>query len=194
MKTIYKPGVGMHIRDACREAVSFAQEAGESQTFTFNDISVTAYPDSDPDALVSAFSAKQEADYKAWQESPEGKKQAEDRRLELICKQATHEALVADLPNVLAERRDALMRWLSSYAEVADDIGVAKNFPVVVEALQGAGYKNNEATGLPREEYAKPAIMAAYIAGQALACMIKGMPPHPMTMTFVERYFKLPTP
>lgn len=180
----------MHISDACCEAVSFAKEAGESQTFTFNDVTVTAHPDSDPAALVKAFHVQQEADAKAWRESPEGKQQAENRRLELARKQATHDALLVELPNALTDRRDALMRWLSSYAEVSDDIGITQNFPAVIAALEGAGYAANEATHLPKEEYEKPAILAAYIAGQVLACLKNGMPPHGVTITFVERYFQ----
>lgn len=190
--TQYQPGVGQHISDTCQEAVAFAKEAGESQTFTFNDVSVTAHPDSDPAALVADFHAKQEADHKAWAESPEGKRAAEDRRLELVRKQAALDAMIADLPNVLAGRRDGLMHWCSAYAQDSDDIGVKQDFPTVIAALEGAGYTANDATGLPRSEYEKPAVLSAYIAGQVLACIKSGMPPHQMTMSFVERYFALP--
>lgn len=189
MKTTYEPGAGIHISAACQEAVAFAKQHGESQTFTFNDITITATPETDPAALSAEFSAKQEANHKAWQDSPEGRQHAENRRLEICRKQAQHDTLVNDLPRVLMERRDALMRWLAMFAEAADDVGVVRKLPVVIAALEGAGYSSNDALGLDKREYDKPAIMCAYIVGQALSCMKNGMPPHPMTGSFVERYF-----
>lgn len=194
MSTKYKAGCGIHIDAACQEAVAFAQRAGEPQSFDFNGITVVANADSNPAELSAKWSADIEAERVAYQNSAEGKKQAAERQAAITTKQGTHDSLVADLPRVLSERRDSLMRWLRDFAEVADDIGVKKDFAPVMSQLEGAGYSVNEATGLDKSEYEKPAIMAAYIVGQAMACMKGGMPPHPVTGSFVEKYFALNTP
>lgn len=196
MKDQYQPRVGQHIDRACEEAVTFAKRCGKSQTFVFNEVTLTAFPDTEPAALAAKFSEEMDAAGVRWRESEEGKKAAANRREQVRQYQSTHDSLMLSLPSILSERRDALMRWMASFADVADDVDVVKDFPRAIALLEGAGYSASDALGLSKDEYKKPAIMCAYIVGQALSCMKRGMPPHPVTIGFVEDYFKLkePTP
>ena len=58
--------------------------------------------------------------------------------------------------------------------------------------LEAAGYAENEHVGEKPEWFNTRPRMAHYIVGQALNCLRIGMGPHPITGSFVDKYFALP--
>ena len=89
--------------------------------------------------------------------------------------------------------QDALMRWVKRYTEAANSI----YFPDevngwLVDKLQALGYVPNDCAGLDQAEYRKRDVVARYILGQALACIVeRDLPPHLVISEFVDDYFKL---
>lgn len=79
MKTkTYESMPGNHIATACKEAVAMAKSEGCNVTFSFNEVSLTATPDTDPDALAQSYSdecSRRHAEYVA---SPEYKLRQEE--------------------------------------------------------------------------------------------------------------------
>lgn len=190
-ETTYEPGVGIHIDDACKEAVAMAQRLKTPIDFSFNEIELVAFPDSDAIGLSQGYSAAREKRVQAYRESPEGKKAAQERAAEIARKQDLHDSLVRGLKTAINTGMDSVIAWLRPFQEASDYRGVKSDFVAVIATFEAAGYEANENTGLPRAHYSSRPIMGRYIIGQAIACMKNGMPPHQITHTFAEKYFSL---
>lgn len=191
MKTVtYYPHAGTHIATACKEAVAMAMN-GQDVQFSFNGVELLATPDSVPAKLEAEFSAKLEADAKAYRESPKGIADAKKRTAEILRKQRSVNTSLAVLKDIVADH-DKLMLWLKSFTEDADDIGVQFTKSRLADELEAAGYAENEHVGQKPEWFCTRKRMAHYIVGQAITCLRRGMGPHPVTGGFVDEYFKLP--
>lgn len=211
MKTItYDPRAGTHITDACKEAVALAINGRQNVQFSFNGVELLATPDSVIAKLEAEFSAKLEADAKAYRESPKGIAAANARTREITKRQDSVTALFKSLPGILSlnpddmsggiTRDDALMGWLNTLTIDGDDIGVDWN---KASGLKGGGkewmavlfmangFQENEHVGEKPEWFNTRKRMARYIIGQVIACLRKGMPPHPVTARFIEDYFRI---
>jgi hypothetical protein len=192
MQTLeYSPSAGTHIGYACKEAVAMAMNQQAKVKFSFNGIELEATPESSPPALESAWSAKQEQASKEYRESPKGIAAAKKRTEEIIRKQRSLNTSLEVLSDIIADH-DKLMIWLKGVAEDADDIGVQFSKDRLAAQLEAAGFVENEHVGEKPEWFNSRPRMAHYIVGQALNCLRRGMGPHPVTGSFVDRYFALP--
>lgn len=192
MQTLeYSPSAGTHIGFACKEAVAMAMNQKAEVKFSFNGIALEATPESSPPALESEWSAKQEQAAKDYRESPQGIAAAKKRTADIIRKQRSLNTSLEVLADIIADN-DKLMIWLKGVAEDADDIGVTLPKERMIEQLEAAGFVENEHVGEKPEWFNSRPRMAHYIVGQALNCLRRGMGPHPVTGSFVERYFALP--
>lgn len=189
--TTYEPMAGDWIDNACQEAVKLAIENGDTVTFKFNDIEMTAGPGDDPALLSRFFSQESARRYEEYQRSPQGIAAAEERRCRLHQSQIRMDALMDDMKATFDTGLDGVVDWLSQYTPLADDNGVSARINIVHNALLAAGYINNEYTG---DAFVKgdKRIVGRYIVGQAINCMERGMPPHPMLVSFAEQYRELP--
>lgn len=196
----YDPSPGTTIEHACKKAVEIAQQSGQSVTFDFKGIAVTAEADSDPQALQDEWTKTMQAQAEAWRNSPEGQQAAdESKRLESN-PQSKAIRLLAELPALLFDRGNlwkeeslnAIMVWLKEFSLAADHVGVKVDYPALIATLEKAGFRENEYVGQPPGWFCDKLRMSRYIMGQALNCMRMGMPPHPVTCSFVEKYFNLP--
>jgi hypothetical protein len=93
MKPEDDPGAGTHINRACEEACEIANETGEEVSFNFNDIILTATPQTEAAELANEYSRKSEERRKAYQESEEGKRATEKRAAEIVEKNGKVNAL-----------------------------------------------------------------------------------------------------
>lgn len=189
MKTAYNPGAGTHISRACFEACAIAKGSGENISFDFNEISLTATPETDPVALANEYGRLTEERRRAYLNSPEGKASAEKRSAEIAEKTGKVNALLLALPEIL-KRKDLtpLMDWLQSFTAFADDVAVKLDHTKLARTLEGAGYIENDGCGNPPSWFNTRERMGRYIVGQAIACLHRNMPPHPVTLNFVERW------
>lgn len=159
--------------------------------FSFNGIALEATPESSPPALEREWSAKKEQAAKDYRESPQGIAAAKKRTADIIRKQRSLNTSLDVLADIIADH-DKLMIWLKGVAEDADDIAVTLPKKRMIEQLEAAGFVENEHVGEKPEWFNSRPRMAHYIVGQALNCLRRGMGPHPVTGSFVERYFALP--
>lgn len=159
--------------------------------FSFNGIELEATPESSPPALESEWSAKQEQAAKDYRESPQGIAAAKKRTNDIIRKQRSLNTSLDVLADIIADQ-DKLMLWLKSFAQDADDIGVQFSKDRLSAQLEAAGYSENEHVGEKPEWFNTRPRMAHYIVGQALNCLRISMGPHPITGSFVDKYFALP--
>ena len=86
---------GSHISTACKEAVEMARRDSCNMEFAFNEITLTATPDTDPEALAKSYSDECDRRHRAYIASPEYKaRQEEAERKEREAKVAREAALV----------------------------------------------------------------------------------------------------
>ena len=192
MNTItYNPSAGTHIGFACKEAVAMAMNKGANVEFKFNDISLTATPESTPALLEAKFAEESQASSERYRNSPEGKLSSRKRGVEIASKQTRIDALVSVLPSIAD--LDGIVKWIGDFANDADDIGVRYSTAAVQSAIESKGYVANDLCGNPPEFFSTRERMGRYIAGQAISCLKSGMGPHPISLKFCEQYFALPT-
>jgi len=189
----YDPTAGTHISEACEEAVKLARDSDQPVQFPFNGIDVIAYTKDEPSDVELRWHVESERRHREYEASPEYAASQAKRRLEVAQRQQQVDRLVS--PDNFPSSEHGWMTWASELAECADDIGVTFNRELLVSRLKCAGWKqNNHVTTDPilrRRIETEPTIMAEYIMGQVMGCLDQGMPPHPMTMTFVERYMAI---
>lgn len=88
---------------------------------------------------------------------------------------------------------DDIMSWLCGFTDAANYAGVRFDIPEVLRQFRDAGFEANTHVGQPPEAFNNRTMMGTYIIGQSMNCLEHGMAPHPMTITFVDRYFCLPS-
>jgi hypothetical protein len=175
----YEPMAGDHISTACRKAIALAIRGGTLVTFRFNGIPMTVRPSDPPDRAVKRWEALSAAHAAAWRESPEGQAAAaEAERRRVDCQRKT-DALVARLPGVVKEL-GPLVRWCVEFGKAADHMDVEWNLSAVADTIEAAGWREKAHVGRAEADFAgNPQMIGEYIVGQAMACLRKGMPPHP---------------
>lgn len=189
---IYEPLGGERIEHACHEATRLAKEHRRLCRFSFNDVTLMAAPKKSAYTLEWEWTWTLERERSAYRNSKKGQEAERQRVAEVSAMQIQSDFLIKDLPNACQGGLDKVMLWLSAFAEVADRIGVTFDTDWIIALLESAGFRENAHVGRHPSAFNNRKMMGHYIVGQAINCMRQGMPPHPMTLTFVEKYFKLP--
>ncbi len=182
---------GDHLSSVIRKAIGVADSFETKVGFTFNGARIIVVKGDTVETVETEVQRQWNAQSAAYAASPAGIRAKHDAQQRLSNAVLTHAACMAALPMICGKARidePELMDWLAIYAAAADHVDVQCDYPRVLELLAKAGYFANHNCGLDRSEYDKPSIMASYIIGQAMDCMQKGMPPHPITISFIEKY------
>ena len=120
--------------------------------------------------------------------SPDGIRAAIDAASRLDACQKAHDACMAELPEAVFDEL-SMMEWLCRFTLAADHRDVTgRDFTAVIRHLEAAGYRRDALTGLSPCAYNDPHTMAAWIAGQAIDYMMRGWPPHGVTLKFAGQY------
>lgn len=91
-----------------------------------------------------------------------------------------------------SQSESSLMVWMKEFAQLAYNIYSPESaFQTVYKKLKSLGYKAGEACGLEQSAYKQRPIMARYVIGQVMYCIASGRSPHPLTIKFVDDYFRL---
>jgi uncharacterized membrane protein YkgB len=112
---------------------------------------------------------------------------------EVAAKQMRVDLLLKRLPFVSLEAD--WMHWIREFAKAADDVGVTFNRHELAEYLTSNGWVADARVSDDPEDRAflqvNRTAMAEYIMGQVIVCLNMGMCPHPITITFVEKYLAI---
>jgi len=194
MKTMtYEPSAGTRIEHACNEAVKMAKRSGATVRFKFNDVELTATPELAPDAVVAEWQRESNRLAEAYRNSPAGRAEASRRHAQIGTLKIQAANLLDKLDSLLASNsKDEIVGWLKSFAPISDDVSVKFDTAALAAKFEAAGFKENEGVGQAPEWFNTRDRMAGYIVGQAINCLKRGMPPHPVTVSFVEKYQAMP--
>lgn len=180
----YTPVPGESFDSAAKAAIRMALSFETPVQFRFNGVELVATKYSNLAELSEIYSATLSAQ-KAAKPSPPQPDPA-------LKQQAMNETLNLLFEKGYAMNHDNLMEWLKCYAELADNRGVRFQPNQVYGHFRLLKYDPNVETGRPVADYDDRAVMARYIIGQVLTFLEKGMPPHPVTLSFIAQYEALP--
>lgn len=148
----------------------------------FNDIRLGAANTSiAPQTIMDTYSSELEARRKAYSESPEGQREAENRAAVVAFNQALVDRHIERLPWLDCSNPRLVLYWLGGIVEAADDVGVEYDHKFVVDTFKARGWKPG-ANCKPNFNENDPRNYAGYIVGQWLECR------HPMVLDFIERW------
>lgn len=189
----YHPTPGTFIQTACAEAVEQAKATGLNVWFRFNDVELIAKHDTNPDDLVAAWKREVEWIGEQYRNSPAGRADAARRAEQIDTRTKRASELLSEIDSVLAGRRlGELMDWFKEFTPLADDVCVTFNQPALAEKFVAARYVPGYGVGRDPGWFNSRTRMARYIVGQAISCLMNDMPPHPITIHFIEKYEALP--
>lgn len=189
---VIKTYPGQRIEEACLLAVEKAKLIQCSCSFEFNGVEVVAGRSSTREGLVAFYHDELSRQAEEYRKSPKGISDAEASKKRLEDAQEVVNECITNLPALLvAGTMDDLMRLLEKFTPASDWIGIEYDKADLVKALNSAGYVDNMHVGLPPERFSDRRLMGEYITGQVINCLNNGMGPAPVTVSFIEKYFKL---
>lgn len=191
-KLTYDPLAGTTIDHACKEATALAIRKSAEVTFDFNGITLTATPDSSPADIQKDWKVKLEKEREEYRASPEYTEDEKRRVEEISSNQSIVNHFMETIEQILATcSTDDLMESLKKFTLAADNVGVKFDNVRLVTILESAGHKEHAHVGRPPSDFDSKEVMAQYIIGQVINFLRSGMPPHPVTVSFIEKYFAL---
>ena len=195
MPRTYHPDAGTHIDDATVAACDLARKSGIARVMKFNGVELTVLPDSVPRDLQQRYHDESQRQAEEYRRSPAGIAQAEKMRANTIQCQGVVDRCLKCLPEILAtENLATILWWCRAFAYAADEAGTKFDKMAVIGAFEAAGYRRDEFVGkgdeLNNETKDGRYKTARYIIGQIISCLCNAMPPHQITITFIDRWFK----
>lgn len=187
----YSPSPGTSIDFAVRYALNLARVKNRPVHFIFNDIKMKAHKRLSEKHLAGQWRDRLSASSVRYWSSSEGLAYKKQRAEEIEEKQLRIDTLMRTLPT-LKRNLNHLMIWLQEFTEVADDVGVRFSPSNVIAELESEGYIANQHVGHVEQWFDSRIRVGQWLVGQALACLHKGMPPHPVASRFIDQYFALP--
>ncbi len=161
--------------------------------FEFNGIKVTATPQSSPARLEADWDTKMAAEAKAYRESAAYAAEQERRTEQVKTSQNVVNCFMDGIEQVLATcSMNDILKYFIPFVNAADDCEVKFDHTKLADILEHFGYKDGMHVGKPQEAFNDKETMAQYILGQAVSCLRRGIPPHPITNSFIEKYFAIP--
>lgn len=189
----YTPSCGEHINTACGEATRIARKNGLPVTFDFNGIKLTATPDRTAMDIVADYDRETERRAEEYRNSKEGRLEAARRKKRIRELGTKADKLLSEIDKVLGSKSlYEVMDWLKEFVPVADDISVTFDKKALAAKFEAAGFMENEGVGRKPEWFVTRERMGRYIVGQAISMLKAGMSPHPITVSFVDKYKALP--
>ncbi len=135
-------GCGMHLAEVASLLVTAAAEHGEARG-VFNEVALTATPDTDPDTIVAFYHQESNRRAEAWRNSPEGRAAQAEREAELLAAQETHDAKVRELASLDFGNEVAVLDWLCAIQDATDHVGVAVAKAKVIDTFRAHGFEAN---------------------------------------------------
>lgn len=136
---IREPEPGENVEHTARRLCAAAKIHGAART-KFNDIFLSASPESTAAEIVKEFLAESERRHEAYKASPEGRaaeRAAQERRQAM---QATADRLMQSLPTLDFTNAGAVLDWLAAMQGPSDLVGVSVPKAQIVEAFAAHGF------------------------------------------------------
>lgn len=204
--TAWRPRLGITFERAIAEAIIVSSGAKKPFTFKLNDHEVSVEPipltpgpatednsfarlaDEQLAKCLAKIAADDKAKSDAYRASPQFEADRVARAAEIVSRQNAVNRLMARLADVCRQGDRALLKWIADLALVADDVGVRIDLKYLIRRLKSCGWRSQAHVG--RTSWPNKRLIAEWIVGQVIYAAEIGMPPHPMTGTFVEQYLE----
>lgn len=189
----YEAQPGQHIKNACIESKNLAIKHNKKVEFDFNGVTLYCNPDSDLKFIEECFTVALRENREEYLQSDEYNAFQQKQKEELERHQENIDYLMISFIHTLEHGNlDSIMNWLKHFAIHDDFIGVTyDNKQYIADFLEINGFKENEHVGKSKNFFNDKENMARYIIGQVINFLRKGMPPHQITLKFIDDYFTL---
>ena len=189
----YETMAGQHIQNACIEATLLSIKNQCDVEFEFNGVHLTATKDNPSHWLKSEFDRILKENREKYLQSDEYKEWQKKQKEKLEQRQNIMDTSIMPTFSDIIEsgHSDYIMSWLKQFTINADYIDVTYDKKYIADFLELNGFKENEHVGQDKEFFNTKENMARYIIGQVINCLRNGMPPHKVTLKFIDDYFKL---
>jgi hypothetical protein len=187
---VYEGMAGEHVCMSAKNAIALAKKHNRTVRMRFNGVAVTVNKRLNSNHVVRTWQHITNASWLRYQNST-GRDVKAKRDREILRKQSSVDAELLVLTHIIDDK-DKLMLWLKCFVEDANNVGVHFDKSKLSDELKGAGYAENQHVGNAPEWFCTRNRMSQYIVGQVVTCLSRGMPPHPITALFVDRYFEIP--
>lgn len=184
-----EPMCGTSIDRVCQTACLWAQINRKMIALKFNDIELVATPETQAADLHQAYHDESERRHREYIASPKGIRAAQEAAANTIKQQARVDEVVKNLPGAIASPRMTL-GLLCQLADAALTTTTC-DYGKLADVLETAWVANAHVGKSPEEIKADRSVMAEYIVGQAIACLRRNMPPHPIIEKFTEEWRQL---
>lgn len=177
---------GCPIAEAAKQLVEAAAVHGYAEG-SFNDIVLTANPDTRPESIVAAFDHECKARSEAYRNSPEGKAAEAQREHERAEAQAKHDALMRRLPALNFRDQSAVLDWLCAMQAPTDQGGVIVRSKTILAAFA----KHDFLPGVNCDADFRPESrdnVHRWLVGQALSGLEEGPAIHAVIHRFAAEW------
>lgn len=181
--------LGVHIDTCCTDAITLACKLRRRVIFDFNGIKIKVVQSSTSTDLVKFYQTEQARHQEAYLKSDEYKQVQVAQEANRLSLQKKVDELMLELKSLVITD-DTAVKWVGDFADVNDHCGIKYDKGEIISILKEAGYRANAAVG-NMDCKVIPYLAAAYIVGQAMDCLYKGMPIHPILAKFRDDYFNM---
>lgn len=183
---------GTDINMAINDAMALCFRENQSVSFNFNDIDVIVGLNDTHKEIYNQWKTKREQAAENYRNSPEYKAQQIKRNQEIEHNQKIVTDCFNSLENILnVGSLDMTISWIKLFSECAEDSGVKCDYKKLYDIFVNHGYKAGENVGLTQDKYKEKKIMGRYIIGQVMNFLKGNSPPHPVAVSFADKYFLL---
>lgn len=195
-----------NVWDQIRGALDLANQKTSQVRLTYDGIILDVNPSDDPNAaekLLARFSEIQAQQWNKAANTPESiaelHREQEERQTRKRREQEAQrndrdqkrvDSLVESLPNAIQSGEAAIVKWVSDFAKVGDNISLKYDKTAIAEKLRAAGYTADARIG-DETTHSNPTALAERIVALAIECLQEGRPIHRTAHAFAEKYEQL---
>lgn len=139
----YEPRTGECLSYTAQRMIELARQTAGTVKAKFNNIELTATPDSNADDINRLYCEESERRSEAYRNSPEGKKAAREAEQRKKQMQRKHDALMRRLPKLNFADDVAVLDWLCELQEPSNCIGIVIQRDMILSTFAAHGYYPN---------------------------------------------------
>lgn len=181
--------IGEHITSFCAKLSRLALQTKQEVTGTFNGVQLIADVNTTAQQLTAKFHQQLRIDQENYEKSPEYAIKLKQREKELAAINKRIEKCMNEFSELNWDSYAAILKWLSNIQPLADHTGVSLDRSKIIAGFENHGFKANENTG-DSFNGENPENHARYIIGQAIDGFLTVGAPHPILVSFVEKWIE----
>lgn len=183
--TYYNVQAGEHIDTAILHAIQLARTSDNFVSFNFNGVDLIVQENDLQADVRKRFEDEQKRQQQEYQKTDAYAEKVKQQKERADTTQNKVNTMLNQLGLITTEAE--LVSWIGDFSAINDhvDVDIAPQF--IIEHLETLGYERNDCVNHPDVRH-DSTVFARWLIGQALDCLHRGMPVHPVAQKFSEDY------